>query len=234
MVKKICNNFHFNILALQETKLEDNSKQCVKQICGFLSASFLASNAVGMAGGQLLIWNDAFLAEVHSQIGRFFILANLAHLCYNKICTFINIYGPPNRANRPAFFQELKILFSSIEGSVFITGDFNVTRGLHERRNCTENSIDSSCFSQIFAYSNLIDLPIAGLEFTWSNNQTPPSLAKLDHCLISKDASSLFPLVTALGGERILSDHNAKQIYIHTTSFYLRTFWFKRQNFRHI
>jgi exonuclease III len=54
----------------------------------------------------------------------------------------------------------------------------------------------------------LRDLPLNGGRFTWSNNQSDPTLERLDGVLISKHWEAKFPLTNIRKNPRFLSDHN--------------------------
>ncbi|WOK94500.1 LINE-1 reverse transcriptase-like [Canna indica] len=77
-----------------------------------------------------------------------------------------------------------------------------------ERLNCMGNSVDLRNFSRFIADMGLIDTPLSGSPFTWTNNQNPPSLAKLDRILISNSLALAFPELFGRVGDRKLSDHH--------------------------
>ncbi|WOL11262.1 hypothetical protein Cni_G20024 [Canna indica] len=77
-----------------------------------------------------------------------------------------------------------------------------------ERANCIGNATDSRRFSRIITDLGLIDLPLSGSPFTWTNNQKPPALAKLDRILINSNMALAFPELSDSDGDRRLSDHN--------------------------
>jgi len=51
----------------------------------------------------------------------------------------------------------------------------------------------SGVFNSIIHFFELRELIMSGGMFTWSNNQDPPTLEKLDKILISKDWEDFFP-----------------------------------------
>jgi hypothetical protein len=66
----------------------------------------------------------------------------------------------------------------------------------------------SGIFNSIISSQELIDLQLAGGKFTWSNNQNPPTLEKLDRVLISKEWEDIFPTCMVYKLPREISDHN--------------------------
>ncbi len=92
-----------------------------------------------------------------------------------------------------------------------------------------------SLFSKLINELDLLDLPLANQQFTWSNLQNTPSLAKLDRFLISTEWDIMFPgsAVTAL--PRITSDHSPLKLETRNLklfkSFRFEKVWLNREDF---
>ncbi|WOK93825.1 hypothetical protein Cni_G02526 [Canna indica] len=144
------------------------------------------------------------------------------------------------RAGRREFFTELEELLLSTTDNLILGNDFSITRFANERRNCSGFPRDSAKLSSLIADHYLIDLPIKGKTFTWSNNQQPPGLAKLDRILISSSIFQALPPAFVIGGERELSDHNAlifrpaHSFGSRNRSFRLECLWLDNVAFRNI
>ncbi|WOL00989.1 hypothetical protein Cni_G09702 [Canna indica] len=157
-----------------------------------------------------------------------------------RMTYIVNIYGPPRRAGRREFFSELESLLDSSSGNLIIGGDFNITRFVHERRNCSGFACDSAALSQLITDHDLLDLPIKGKDFTWSNNQHPLSLAKLDQILISSSTLLSLPSTLVIGEDRRLSDHNVlifratQPLHTRNRNFRLECYWLPKVGFRNI
>ncbi len=54
-------------------------------------------------------------------------------------------------------------------------------------------------FSKTLSELDLVDLPMLNQQFTWSNMQDNPTLAKLDRFLISTDWDNAFPFSKVFG-----------------------------------
>jgi hypothetical protein len=63
--------------------------------------------------------------------------------------------------------------------------DFNVTRYSNERVGVPRSSSAMREFFEFISNQGLLDLPLTGGSFTWSNNQDPPSLSRIDRFLVS-------------------------------------------------
>ncbi|WOL11374.1 transposon protein [Canna indica] len=208
------------------------------QISGFKHVDFLAMNAIGLAGGQLLIWNSEIWSMEDYYSGHFILAASLVFKQSGLRFWVASVYGPPHHSARSAFFRELVAFLNSHNDLLIMGGDFNVTMGLHERLNCTGSLHDSQKFSRIIANSNLIDLPIAGLLYTWSNGQNSARFAKLDRVLLSLSASNLLPTTVIHRGGKKLSDHHflhfksQNKVLTRSNIFGLESHWFGLASFK--
>jgi hypothetical protein len=63
-------------------------------------------------------------------------------------------------------------------------------------------------FNYIINICELREIDMSRGQFTWSNNQTVPTLEKLDRFLVSREWELLFPLTTVHKLSREISDHN--------------------------
>ena len=63
-------------------------------------------------------------------------------------------------------------------------------------------------FSNFINAMNLLDLPISGGCFTWSNNRDPPSMCRLDRFLLSCELLEIMPSLFQKVLPKLLSDHN--------------------------
>jgi hypothetical protein len=61
-----------------------------------------------------------------------------------------------------------------------ILGDFNFYRFMENRNRDGANMTDIATFNEIISYLGLIELPIKGRAYTWSNMQADPLMVQLD------------------------------------------------------
>ena len=124
-----------------------------------------------------------------------------------KKWNFINIYGAAQEENKREFLTELANFCGKNKDPIILGGDFNIIRYSSEKN---KGGLHKSpgLFNSIIDTFELIDVHMSGGRYTWSNNQTPPTLEKLDIFLISKDWEDLFPTVSVSKLPREISDHN--------------------------
>jgi hypothetical protein len=77
-----------------------------------------------------------------------------------------------------------------------IGGDFNVVRFPSERSSVAGFSAAMEKFSDFIFMQNLVDLPLEGGQFTWSNNQEDQTLSRIDRFLISPEWEERYSEVT--------------------------------------
>lgn len=102
-----------------------------------------------------------------------------------------------------------------------VAGDFNIIRAPIERKGCLFSSSAMRLFSDFIETNELIDPPLLGGWFTWSNNQEEPSLSYFDRFLFSASWEEHFHRVMQVALPRPLSNHiplvldseGVKQIY---------------------
>ncbi|XP_058180127.1 uncharacterized protein LOC131298670 [Rhododendron vialii] len=121
-------------------------------------------------------------------------------------CTLINIYVPNDVANRRSLWEELlgiKIISTTPR---CIGGDFNEIKAITEGVGCQMLERGMKDFLEFCNNMELIDLPMLGRKFTWTNYQDHAIHNCLDRFLISPQWMEKFK-VLQWGLHRPISDH---------------------------
>jgi hypothetical protein len=88
-----------------------------------------------------------------------------------------------------------------------IVGDFNLIRRPKDR-NLVGGDINLMLkFNEAISNLDLVEIPLHGLSFTWSNRQREPLLQRLDWFFISQEWSVVYPETRARTLPRDISDH---------------------------
>ena len=115
--------------------------------------------------------------------------------------TLVNIYGPCNGTGRMAFTSWLSELEIPDGEDWLLVADFNYICAPDNRNKSGGDANDILVFNDIIRSLSLVELPIKGGAFTWSNMQTNPLLEQLDWHYTSANWAATYPntLVMPLG-----------------------------------
>ena len=94
--------------------------------------------------------------------------------------SLVSIYGPCQGSACDDFVQWLYNLDIQFGENWLLLGNFNFMRSL-ENRNLSGGDVnDIFLFNEIIGHLGLVELPIKGSQYTWSNMQTTPLLEHID------------------------------------------------------
>ncbi|KAH7666231.1 RNA-directed DNA polymerase protein [Dioscorea alata] len=208
LVKEIISSSRSDIICLQETKLQDVHKSTWRTIGGVRLNSFDFLPAQGSAGGIIVAWDRAqalgtlFHKETFSISIKFMNTSNN----FTWICTCV--YGPVTRSLKVEFWNELRNIRNLHALPWVICGDFNTTFSLDDKNTGDLNSKDISTSQSFLDDLNLIDPPLHGRSYTWSNGQSVPIWIRLDRFLYSHDWILSNPRTLQSALPRFGSDHS--------------------------
>jgi hypothetical protein len=115
-------------------------------------------------------------------------------------------------------------------------GDFNIYRSLSNRNRPSGNLADTLIFNDAIGHLDLVELPLKGRAYTWSNMQSNPLLEQLDCFFTSPNWTLDYPNTEVLPLARITLDHLPCQIVISTriprsNVFRFENFWAEQDDF---
>lgn len=183
------------------------SNKIVREVWGSKYLRWIAIDAVGSAGGILLLWDSRYVVVSNTAKGEFSVSAEVEDLVINKRWLITLVYGPNSNSKRPDLWRELNSIRVSWNGACCVGSDWNIVRFPSEKLGSGHISAAMSLFSDWFNSHSLIDLQLGGASFTSSNHQTPPSMSRLDRFLVSTDWLDLYPEVIQLALSKPTSDH---------------------------
>jgi hypothetical protein len=117
-----------------------------------------------------------------------------------------------------------------------LIGDFNFIRSEENRNKPGGDVNDMFLFNEIIGHLGLLELPLKGRKFTWSNMQSQPLLEQLDWFFTSAEWISSFPNTTVMPLANTASDHVPCVINIDTvipkaSIFRFENFWVDQPGF---
>ncbi len=208
LIKSVVSRLKESVLCFQETKICEFSRSF---ICSFARSYFDKCHfikAVGASGGIFTGWNYRYFTCVEVLVWDYSLTLRLKHHNIGFLFLLTNLYGPPSWQGKEEFCRELVALKGECIGPWVVCGDFNFTRNQNERRGRCWSRKLMLMFSNLINELELVDLPLGNQQYTWSNMQSNPTMAKLDRFLISTEWDLIFPISNVTTLPRITSDHS--------------------------
>jgi len=168
------------VVCLQETKRESFDSAFIRNFAPRRFDKFAFFPSVGLSGGLLVLWNSlVFLGNV--VVAKPYTITIDFTTCHDRSnWRLTSIYGPCHKPLRSEFVHWLRNLdLSGAEHWLFV-GDFNFYRSLQDRNRPGGNLNDTLIFNDIICHLGLVEIPLKGRAFTWSNMQQSPLLEQLD------------------------------------------------------
>ncbi|GMI63973.1 hypothetical protein HRI_000066600 [Hibiscus trionum] len=194
---------------VQEIKMTKVEDRTIKFICGNQSDTGSAiSPSVGASGGLLSIWNNKFFKLESSMIWNNFIIMQGSIRPIKMKYNLVNIYPPNYQGERLSMFNELTSILHQMRAPMIIGGDFNIVLSPEEKMGSFNNRSSMKKFSKFIENLNLLDPPVNGGRFTWSNTRERPSASRLDRFLILPEILMKWPDDIQAISPKSISDHN--------------------------
>jgi len=116
-----------------------------------------------------------------------------------------------------------------------IVGDFNLYRSPVDRSRPGGDHNEMYLFNEAISYFGIVEIPLKGKRFTWSNKQFRPLLERLDWFFTSVAWTIIYPNTFAFSLVMETSDHVPCVATISTaipkSSFRFENFWMEHQDF---
>ncbi|XP_026398305.1 uncharacterized protein LOC113294100 [Papaver somniferum] len=149
---------------------------------------------------------------------------------------FSGIYAPSNYLTRPYFWREIEEVRAYWNFPWVIGGDWNVIRYIHERTSCVESNNAMRKFNRFISRHELLDFPMIGATFTWTNNQVQSIRSRIYRFLLSPIWEINFPNVVQQALARPCSDHSPLALICNGVKggpgpFGCEKFWYAHPDF---
>jgi hypothetical protein len=165
-----------DVICLQETKKEFFDSVYLKNFCPPQFDSFAFVPSVGNSGGSVIIWKSSKLSgnvifqNDYAQSVEF--TSNLS------ACSWIitNVYAPCTPQGKIDFLNWLHNISMPSDKLWLLVGDFNLIRRPEDRNKVGGDINLMLKFNEAISNLDLIEIPLHGLTYTWSNRQREPLL----------------------------------------------------------
>ncbi|CAM8943986.1 unnamed protein product [Rhodiola kirilowii] len=211
------------MILLQETKLKKIEDRVVQALWGPEKMCWSGVEAVGLRGGLLTIWDPDFMHLLGEARGEGFILVQGSIKINDRevLMNFLNVYAPISEKDKLKLWEDIVTIKEARPGEWVVGGDFNSVLEEEERSRSLFNEKDASLFQDFIQAMGVLDLPLKGRSFTWSNKN---GASRLDRFLISPGVLSLWPKIVQEGLGKGPSDHAAVTLGEESKSWGLRPF----------
>ncbi|KAG5619929.1 hypothetical protein H5410_005147 [Solanum commersonii] len=184
----------------EKTKLEGEIANIVKEIWGSRWADYVQL-ASGTRGGILIMWDKRIWEGEASSVGAYSVSCCFSGKNQDFKWHLTGVYAPNDR-------WEVGATRGLFTGPWVLCGDFNTVRYPSEKFNCSQISRSMTDLSEFIEDMELIDLDLAGGEFTWRKGERHSTAARLDRFMISEDWDTKFRNIKQSILQRIVSDHS--------------------------
>ena len=164
------------IVCLQETKKPLVDLAFIKTCCPKRFDKFAFVPSRGASGGILTIWNNSVFSGDVIVSNDFVLGVKFTSTFSAQSWSLYNVYGPCTGPARVDFIQWLYDMDIHSNDDCLFLGDFNFIRGPENRNKPGGDPNDMCTFNDIICKHNLIQLPLKGRLYTWSNMQQDPLL----------------------------------------------------------
>ena len=200
----------------------------IRSLWGCQHLDWLYLGFIGALGGVLVMWDrrmvDRRMVEkIDKAVERFFVSCKFKNVVDHFVWDFTGVYGPNSNRDRRLLWEELAGIHYWWNVPWYIVG---------------ANSFSSAMldFSDFIFDHNLIDLPLEGGIFTWSNSRVMASWSRLDRFLLSSDLEEHFPNIRQKRLHRLLSDHfpillEGENFLRGSRPFCFENMWLKAEGF---
>ena len=141
---------------------------------------FIESPSRGASGGILTVWRSDVFKGTLVEVKPFGMIISFNSVHNNDQWFLVNVYGPCQGVLRDEFVNWLYNLQVEPEQKWLLLGDFNFIRSMDNRNLPGGDVNDIFIFNEIIGHLGLLELPLKGRRFTWSNMQDIPLLEQLD------------------------------------------------------
>jgi hypothetical protein len=227
---------HASVVCVSESKLESVTAFDIMECFGARFNGFAYLPALGTAGGLVVAWCSNDVRVLASRVECFSISIQLAR-GDGPPWWLTTVYGPTTEDLKQVFLDELRLLRAGLQGPWAVAGDFNLIKDARDKNNPRLNRRAMDMFRRCLNDLELRECNLLGRRYTWSNERSEPTLAKLDHWFgsVQWDELHLGAMLSALSSS--LSDHcpilMSTAVALSTKKrFRFERFWLKLPGFQ--
>jgi hypothetical protein len=179
-IRNLLKGWKADVICLQETKIDQITDRVVRSLWGCLHADWVYRGSDGASRGILLMWDRRVVEKMEEAVGIYSISCKFHMVLDQPEWIFSGVYGPNRDADRGGLWDELSSIYNWWEAPWCMSGDFNVIRFPTERLGTKAYTPAMTDFSDFISAHGLIDPPLVGGQYTWSNNRETTTMSRID------------------------------------------------------
>jgi hypothetical protein len=117
------------------------------------------------------------------------------------------VYGPQGDLEKMIFLREVRQLQQGTNQAWLLLGDFNLICRVQDKSNNRINRTMISIFQRVINHLQVRELNLLGRRFTWTNNQNPPTMTRIDKAFCTSAWDDLYANPTLQSLSSSTSDH---------------------------
>jgi hypothetical protein len=196
-----------DIVCFQETKLELVTKSLVRNIWGIHHLDWLYLGSMGASRGILLMWDTRVVEKIDDAVENYSVSCKFRLVLNQSEWVFSGVYGPQTDRERLLMWYELAGISSWWDVPWCIGRNLNVVRFPSEKLRGLTFTQAMVGFADFISSCGLVDPPLKGGQFTWSNSREKEAMSRIDRFLYTAAWEDQFPSITQRRLPRLLSDH---------------------------
>lgn len=229
---------HSDIVCFQENKMMAVTRRVILSALGPDFSDFIDVPSAGASGGILVAWRRHIAVTGAKRVDNHSVTLQFSS-DGGQPWWLTCVYGPQGNEEKIQFLQELRNIRANCHGPWVLVGDFNLIYKDEDKNNANYNRALMGRFRRFINDLALKDIPLHGRKFTWSNQQSSPTLVRLDRVLCSVDWEDLFPNSLLQSMVSIGSDHcplllGLRDNKLGRRRFHFETFWPKLDGFQEV
>jgi exonuclease III len=237
VVRCLVDSVKADVVCLQETKMSVFSRLFVFRLLGSEFQNFVFTPSVGASGGILVAWKNN-ISSCGSRIDDHCVSVNLSLETWSSWWLSC-VYAPQGNHEKIQFLQDLRLIRTHCSGPWLVVGDFNMILSDEDKSN---SNVDRAMMGRFRRWKDdlaLLELPLIGRRFTWSNGHACPTLVRLDMMFCTADWEDLFPDCLLQSAATQDSDHCPLLLGLHDINkrkgrFHFQAFWVKLEGFQDV
>ncbi|WMV43213.1 hypothetical protein MTR67_036598 [Solanum verrucosum] len=228
IIKNLIHEWKADVYCFQETKIQGDIKNLVKDLWANRGVRFCQLEASGTRGGILILWDEKVWTGEVSSLGAYSLTCKFTGKNRDFTWCLTGIYAPNNRVEREEVCWELGSARGLFDGPWVVCGDFNTVRFPSEKRNCSRFTRAMYDLSDFIEDMSLQDPHLIGSKYTWRKGESHDVAARLDRFLFSEEWNEEFKNIKQTTLHKVTSDHTP--ILLQSGNWEPRRSYFKFEN----